>query len=81
MQPTGRSWLIPSKKLFPETTILSDCNSQVPLDAGRIGRIDLWDNTHWGKWRISLYMVRFDTTILSLMYSSWNWDTMRNYIW
>ena len=41
----------------------------------------IWHYTHRCKCWMTLYLVRFHTTVPFLTPSSWNWDTMYNYFW
>jgi len=39
------------------------------------------DNTHTGKWWMTAYSARFDTTVAFEMLSSWTLDTIQKYCW
>jgi len=81
MWDTGRSWLISSKK------IVARKNHTVWLRYTNVTwrrknwTKSIWNYTHRGKWWMTLFMVRYHTTVPFEMPSSWNWHTMCNYFW
>jgi len=81
MWGTGRSWLISSNKIVAwknHTVWLRYTNATWRR---KNWMKSIWDYTHWGKWWMTLHMVRFHTTVPFHMPSSWNRDTMWNYFW
>jgi len=81
MWDTGRSWLISLNKIVAQKN-----HTVWPWYTNTIWRRkkwtkSIWDYTHQVKWWMTLYMVRFHTTVPFLMLSSWNWVTMWNYFW
>jgi len=81
MWGTGRSWLISSNKIVVQKNHTVSPRYKYAIWHRNNWMKSLWDYTHWGKWWMTLYMVRFHTSVPFLMPSSWNWDTMWNYFW
>jgi len=78
---TWRSWLISSKMIVARKHHTASLQYTNPTRHRKNWRKSIWDYTHPGTWWMTLYMVRFHTTVPFQMPSSWNWDTMWTYFW
>jgi len=81
MWGTGRSWLIPSKKIGAQKNHTVGLRYSNATWRRKNWRKSSWDYMHRGKWWMTLYIIRFHTTVLFLMHSSWTWTTVWNYFW